>query len=102
MKISFFSNFLSHHQLPFCKELIGTENVEFYFVATEKISDERISLGYEDLNAKYDFVIKTYLGQDEINKAKTLANTSDVVIVGSAPMFYFKERLKRKKIQLYG
>ena len=39
MKIAFFSNFLNHHQLPFCQEMIKILNDDFIFIATEPILD---------------------------------------------------------------
>ena len=36
MKITFYSNYLNHHQLPFCIELNRLYGEDFKFVATEK------------------------------------------------------------------
>lgn len=95
MKITFCSNFLNHHQLPFSLEMYNKENIEYYFVATEKIPEERINLGYENMNDKYPFVIKAYENQKE---AIRICNDSDVVIIGSAPDIYIEERMKRNKL----
>ena len=95
MKIAFFSNFLNHHQLPFCLEMQKLIGDNFKFVATEEIPDERLKLGYDDMNKMYDFVIRTY--EDE-QTAYKLALESDVVIIGSAPKKYIKERIKNKKL----
>lgn len=95
MKISFFSNFLNHHQLPFCQEMIKILGEDFKFIATEKIPKDRIELGYEDMNEKYNFVIRSYENEEEAFK---LGIESDVVIIGSAPSKYIKERLKQKKL----
>lgn len=93
MKITFFSNFLNHHQLPFCIEIKKYPNVDFKFVATQKIPEERIKLGYEDMNSKYDFVVEAYKNQQE---AETLAKESDIVIIGEAPNYYLK--LRKNKV----
>lgn len=85
MKITFFSNFLNHHQLPFCLEMNKKANVEFRFVATEAIPEERLKLGYENMNSSYDFVIRAYESEEEYQRALALAYESDVVIIGSAP-----------------
>ncbi len=95
MKITFFSNFLNHHQLPFCEEMIKILGNDFKFVATQKIPSERINLGYEDMNSKYDFVVRAY--EDERLPYK-LALESDIVIIGSAPDKYIRKRLKQNKI----
>ncbi len=52
VKITFFSNFLNHHQLPLCLELMKIEGVDFKFVACIPIVEEKLKLGYEDMNQK--------------------------------------------------
>lgn len=98
MKIAFISNFLNHHQLPFCLELNNKNDVEYYFIATEEIPQERINLGYEDMNAKYDFVIETYKSKEKEEEALKIINDSDFVIIGSAPEKYIQKRIKDNKI----
>ena len=95
MRITFFSNFLNHHQLPFCLEMLKIIGDSYKFVATEKIPEERIKLGYEDMNEKYDFVIRSYENMDEAMK---LADESDVVIIGSAPQKMILNRLRCGKL----
>lgn len=97
MKVTFISNFLNHHQLPFCYEMIRLHGNNFKFVATEKIPKERIDLGYEDMNSKHDFVIRSYENEDDVYK---LVDESDVVIIGSAPKKYIKSRVKNKKLTI--
>ena len=63
MKITFFSNFLNHHQLPFCLEMCKLTENQFTFVATERIPQERIDMGYADMNVAYDFVLCSYASQ---------------------------------------
>lgn len=98
MKITFFSNFLNHHQLPLCMEFLKLTNNNFTFVATEPIPEDRLKLGYHDMNKKYDFVLTTYDDVSNEVKAMDLALNSDVIIIGSAPEKYVLERIKRKKI----
>ena len=95
MKVTFFSNFLNHHQLPFCLEMQKKLGNNFKFVATEQIPEERLSLGYDDMNSAYDFVVRSYEDEQE---AYRLGKTSDVVKIGSAPTEYIKDRLKHKKL----
>ena len=99
MKITFFSNFLTHHQLPFCMEMFKIYGDDFKFISTEKINDERLALGYSNIDDLYDFVIKAYKSKEEYNKAMDLALNSDVVIAGSTTSDeYVKERLKQDKL----
>ena len=99
MKITFYSNFLTHHQLPFCLEMYKKYGEDFKFVSMKKINQERISLGYKDMDNDYPFVLKVYESKEEYDKATKLAVDSDIVIAGSTPTDdYIKERLKQDKI----
>jgi len=98
MKISFYSNYLTHHQLPFCLEMGKRLGENFTFIATEQIEEERIKLGYEDLNNKYSFVLNAYEGDEKEQKALALAKESDIVIFGSAPERYLMKRMKENKL----
>ena len=99
MKIVFFTNFLTHHQLPFCEEMYKIYGDDFVFVSTEKINEERLSLGYEDMDSKYPFVLKSYESKEKLDEALALAKTCDVAIFGSTTSdMYAKERLKEDKL----
>ena len=99
MTITFFSNFLNHHQLPLCKEFIeyvGEDN--FHFVSTERIHEERAQMGYEDMNVKYPFVVRAYESNVERKYAIKLAHESDIVIIGSAPLEFAEIRAANNKL----
>ena len=51
MKVSFYSNFLTHHQLPFCLEMYKKYGNDFKFVSTVKFNEERLRLGYKDMDS---------------------------------------------------
>jgi hypothetical protein len=95
MKATFYSNFLNHHQLPFCIEMYGLLGEDFIFIATEPVHEERIQMGYEDMSEKYLFSLNTYSNKENYEKALKLGEESDVVIIGSAPNIFIKERLKK-------
>lgn len=99
MTISFFSNFLNIHQLPFCEELIkhiGEDN--FRFVATSKMAQDRVAMGFEDMNVTKPFVVRAYEGGSYYKEALRLAIESDVAIMGSAPLEYTEVRMKNNKL----
>lgn len=99
MTITFFSNFMNIHQLPFCEELmkhIGAEN--FKFVATRQMDPDRVQMGFEDMNVTKPFVVRAYEGGEAAETAKRLAVESDVAIIGSAPSEYLLERMKHNKL----
>lgn len=99
MRITFYSNFLTHHQVPFCLEMQKRYGEKFKFIATLKIPDERLKLGYKDLDHDYDFVLRAYENKEEYQKALDLAIESDIVIMGSTDSdIYIQERLKQDKL----
>ena len=98
MKVVFVSNFLNHHQLPICLEFVKKTNDNFCFIATKELSEERLKLGYVDINKQYPWIIRTYDSQEELDKAKRVILDADVVITGSAPEELIKPRLKAKKL----
>ncbi len=99
MTLTFFSNFLNIHQLPFCLELIkhlGEDN--FRFVATSKLASDRVAMGFEDMNLK-PFVVRTYDATGEgYQEALRLAVESDVAIMGSAPSEFTEVRMRTNKL----
>ena len=98
MKVTFVSNFMNHHQLPFSQELAGTPGVEYTFISREGIPASRLALGYEDLDHRYPFVLCAYDGPEATRRAQTCLEESDVVIVGSAPTAILARRLRRGKL----
>ncbi|MCI9015567.1 MAG: glycosyltransferase [Clostridia bacterium] len=98
MKVTFYSNFLTHHQLPFCLEMQKRLGKDFKFVSTVKIFQWRLDLGFKDLDKEYDFIVRAYESDEEYKKAKRLALESDVVIIGSTTDELIEERLKLDKL----
>ncbi|MDO4940297.1 MAG: glycosyltransferase [Erysipelotrichaceae bacterium] len=115
-KVTFFSNYINHHQLPFSKEMVKLTDNNYFFVAQKAISEKRIALGYKNISNDYDFVVKTYENESELKKAYELAETSDYVIFGGNTQedkyvidriknnkitFEYSERLNKRKLSLY-
>ncbi len=80
MVITFVSNYINHHQIPFCNAMssIGTE-VEFHFIQTSPMEEERIKMGWAVDPKDYPYVTLFY---DERDKCEALIRNSDVVIFG--------------------
>lgn len=97
MKVTFYSNFFNHHQEAISLEFVK-RGIDYTFVATEPVPEERLKFGYEDANKKYDFILTTYESKENYNKAIELADTSDIVIVGSAPNEFIEKRINDNKI----
>ena len=98
MKVVFFSNFMNHHQFSFCSEMKRLPDMEFTFVATEEIPEERLNLGYADMNRKYDFVLTAYDSEENKQSALQLAKDCDVAIFGACPETYLQHRMQDNKL----
>ena len=98
MRITFYSNFMNHHQEKLSLKLYELTNGKYNFVACTPIEKERIELGYEDMNKKYDFIIRPYENDKQHEKAKQLAIESDVIIFGSADKEYLNLRMLYNKL----
>lgn len=101
MKIVMCSNFMNHHQLPFCRALLATEGVEFVFVATNPVSEMRKKLGYKELDREFDWIVRAYDSAEESARAEKLAFEADVVLIGSAPRALIERRTKAKKLTFH-
>ena len=97
MKITFFSNYLNHHQLYLSQEIINC-GCDYTFVATEQIPQATKNFGYEDMNEKYDFVLRTYESDENMQKARDLALDSDVVILGNVDRSFLEKRMEQNKL----
>jgi len=100
VKITLISNFLNHHQQPLCDTFLSIPGVEFTFIATEQIPEERIQMGY---GCHFDHLPYYYEAIEEsaIVHAEKICFDSDVLIYGSAPMSFIQRRLRAKKLTFH-
>ena len=103
MKITFVSNYINHHQIPFCEVLYEHLGEDYWFIQTQAMEEERIRLGW-DLQQLPAYVRCTYEEQEACEKR---IMDSDVVIWGGVedesmlqprlqagkPVFRYSERL---------
>lgn len=98
LTVTFFSNFLLHHQTPFCEAMVRLLGDNFRYVATERIPQERLDMGYRDLSKSVTYAVNSYENEESYKKALQLGANSDVVIIGSAPDVFIEERLRHNKL----
>lgn len=79
MTITFVSNYINHHQLPFCDALYGMLGKGFCFIQTIPMESERIAMGWGLDVTKIPYVRCLY--EDEYECRKKIAE-SDVVLFG--------------------
>lgn len=89
MKIVFVSNFLNHHQIPFCEESKARVD-EFYFIATENGNEQ----GYQKSQNR-DYVIDYNKYTD---RAENEILSADAVIFGACPDKLVELRMRENKL----
>lgn len=94
MQITFFSNYFNHHQKALCDELYRQSGGNFTFVETEPMEAFRAGMGWE-MEEVPSYVLKSYLGGAEKERALKLGEESDVVMIGSAPECFVEQRLSK-------
>ncbi len=95
MTIIFVSNYINHHQIPFCEEMIllcGANN-QFFFIETEEMESDRKQMGWD--NSKPGYVLCAYESEEMNKKCRQLIFESEVVIFGGCENeSYIKSRLE--------
>jgi glycosyltransferase involved in cell wall biosynthesis len=97
MKLTFFSNFLNHHQIPICNEFYQMFGNDFKFVSLEDVPGDRAKLGYLT-TFQEPYLLESHKSDENFQEALKLGLESDVVIIGSSNEVFIKERLKKNKL----
>ncbi len=99
MKLTFFSNVMSHHQKPFCEEMYHKLGDDFRFVVMKNIKEERKKLGYSTYEGEtIPYLINVSRSKENYDLAKQLATDSDVVIFGSGHPDLLAQRVAQNKL----
>lgn len=90
----FVSNYLNHHQIPFCNAMYELCKGSFVFVQTEPVEEERIRMGWaEKVQTPY---LKLYY--EDVQECKNLILGAQIVMFGGCEdESYIAERLKSGK-----
>ena len=79
MVVTFVSNYINHHQLPFCNAMNSMEDVEFHFIQTSPMEEKRVEMGWALDVTDIPYVSLFY---EDRNECKRLILDSDVTILG--------------------
>ena len=79
MKIVMISNYINHHQIPFAEALMKQDDVEYNFIQTEPMEEERVNMGW-GINPKELSYVKLLYDDEEL--CKQLINDCDILLVG--------------------
>lgn len=98
MKITFLSNYINHHQIPFsnaCYELLGED---YHFIQTEPMEEERLSMGWSSEGERLPYVSCLY---EEEEKCRRLIMDCDALLAGwSGREDLVEERLEAGKLTI--
>ena len=94
--LTFFSNYFNHHQKALCDAFYALLGEGFTFVETMPMESFRSGMGWGEDCPSY--VLKTYESDENEERAKILAASSDLVIMGTAPEYYIEPRLSDDRI----
>ena len=96
MKIVMISNYINHHQIPFAEALLKIPGVEYYFIQTEPMDEERVKMGWETDVKKLPYVQLLY--EDE-TVSRALIADCDLLLAGWMNREdLIEERLKSGKL----
>lgn len=95
MTFTFVTNYLTHHQLPFCLEMEKLIGNDFKLISTNDMEDERLKMGWEIDCTSYDWYIR--MNEDSASAEKLIFD-SDVVLFGGADDWFLRDRLPAGKL----
>ena len=93
LTVTFVSNYINHHQIPFCEAMRARIGDGFVFVQTQEMEEERLAMGWQDASGSLDWVV-SWTHDRELAKSDILS--CDLLIAGWAPQAQdaVEERLK--------
>lgn len=101
MQIVFVSNFYNHHEKFFCDEISKLSDVDFHFIQTMQMDEERINLGWSIDIKTIPYCMCSYGSNGEYGRALELCNNADVLILGSAPYDFIASRVCKNKLTFF-
>ncbi len=98
MKITFISNYINHHQIPFSDALYQMIGSGYHFIQTEPMEEERRQMGWDVEISEIPYV--SVLREDE-KHCKQLLLESDILLVGWMDREdLIKERMLSEKLTI--
>ena len=95
MKICFVSNYINHHQIPFCNAMCKETGGQFSFIQTEPMEQERVQMGWQE--QERPAYVHRYYEEEEWCRRQILE--CDVVLFGGCDdERYIEERLRTGKM----
>lgn len=93
MRVTFLSNYLTPHQIPFSNEMYQLLDKNYTFLATQEMEAYRKEQGWDQKELyPYEFIVSdgNLISHQE---AVRIVKESDIIISGSAPEAYIRESI---------
>lgn len=94
--VVFLTNYLNHHQKFLADAFFRLLGNNYTFIETVPMEAFRKQMGWAIEDAPY--LLQAHKGTDEKKQANKLIAEADVVIAGSTPEEFLRDRIKQKKI----
>ncbi len=96
MQVTFVSNYINHHQIPFCNAMYRELGAAYHFIQTEPMEEERIRMGWGENLEKLPYLLLYYEKEAECRR---LIAESDVVLFGGVEdEGFIEERLRADRL----
>ena len=96
MTVTFISNYINHHQIPFSNALYELLGEEYRFIQTEPMEEERLAMGWSREGEALPYVL---LFDEQEEECRRLIAESDVLLAGwSSKDELVQERMSRNKL----
>lgn len=98
MKITFISNYINHHQIPFSEAMVAKLGENYCFIQVEPMEEERVRMGWA-VNVRDIPYVRCYYEEKEV--CDRLLLESDIVICGGTENeSVIRPRLQTDKITI--
>lgn len=95
LKVCFVSNYINHHQIPFCNAMLEETEGNFSFIQTQPMEEERVRMGWQE-KERPDYVHCYY---EEEEWCRVQIRDCDVVLFGGCDdESYIVERLRAGRL----
>lgn len=95
LTVTFVSNYINHHQIPFCEALRSRIGSGFVFVQMEEMEEERRNMGWKDRSEELDWVLKW---SEDRTEAEREIMSCDILIAGWVPEI---QELLAKRLRIH-
>ena len=98
MTVTFISNYINHHQIPFSNACYEQLKEDYHFIQTQPMEQERLAMGWNREGEKLPYVHCLYGEED---RCRRLVMESDVLLAGwSGREDLVQERLRAGKLTI--